>query len=146
MQQLILIVLIIVLVSGGYTAGRKATQAQYLEQINANKELYITKLREQRLQYESQRQQLEAEIKDNQRHLADIQQCADNLKLQLESEFNRRSTRMSNTADRSVAPGQCDCGRIRKMETAIKAATDLIQERDRIAQQYNQLRRQCKLN
>lgn len=130
----------------GHTAGLNKAKAYYVNMIVESKNNYIDQLKKQREQYERKKQELETKIKESQTTLSKLRSDADNIRLQLAKQFPTGRSSVSSSNDRSQSTNGCDCGRLRKMETVLKRATDLIQERDEIAEQYNQLRAQCRLN
>lgn len=130
----------------GHAAGSNKTELYYTSKLVESKNDYIKQLKEQREQYELRRKKLESMVKESQSNLLKLRADADNIRLQLSEQFSRARPSVPSSDDRFKSTGKCDCGRIRKMEAAVKAATNLIQERDEIAEQYNQLRAQCRLN
>lgn len=146
MKQLIALVIVAFLLVSSFYAGRAASRAEYMELVIKNRDELIQQMVKQRQEYEAKRAKLEQMVKQSQQNLLSVQSRANNLRMQLDAEFAKRRTSMSSDSDRPTVTGKCDSGRARKMEALIKGATNLIEERDRIAEQYNQLRAQCSLN
>lgn len=107
-----------------------------LEQVTS---LYDERFKQQEENYERLRQSME----HRQGELSELEHVANSLRLQLSSSESKESS-LSSNSDRPDAPQELLNRRVKALEQALREATNIIQERDQCAIDYNALYKQCK--
>lgn len=127
----------IFLYTAGYESAQNAclkTQLRERSILVNNYDAYITKLK-------SRQDKLESEVQEYKRASTALSADAERLRAKL------ASTRATTCpVDKSKPTAETDSGRVIAMAKALEFATNLIEERDLIALQYNELRTQCNLH
>lgn len=107
-----------------------------LEQVTA---LYDERFAKQEEYYAQLKQSMES----RQGELSELEHVANSLRMQLSTSESKKPSLSSNSDRPDPAQELCH-RRVRALEQALKEATNLIQERDQCAIDYNALYKQCK--
>lgn len=123
--------------SFGYTAADYRNEQQINKQLTELTTNYEARLLELNRLNEKLNDEVQIHIKD----IAVVNRRADALRVQLKLSAENSACAI----DRPDTAGKAHSGRPGKMAEIIGIATDIIQERDRIALDYNRLKSQCRL-
>lgn len=135
------IVTVVAIVAFSYTAGYTQSKSTYLEYSLKERTELVLAYEEQLNQLRHKQQELEALAARYRDDARNVHASADRLRAELASQ---RSAARDIT--QSITSTGADCRRCEQMAEALRIATNLIEERDRIALQYNELRSSCNIH
>lgn len=137
-MSLVKIILALGIAIGFYTQGYISATSKYLEISLAEKNKLVQEYETEFEKLRSKQKELEQAAIQYRNDAERVSASADRLRKQLASEIAETSN-----ADQSVVTVGTNGRRDPKMAQVLRFATDLIEERDRIALQYNELRKSC---
>lgn len=137
-MSLIKIILVLGLAAGVYAQGYSSAKSKYLEISLSEKNKLVLEYETEFEKLRSKQKELEQTAIQYRNDAKRVSASADRLRKQLASEIAETSN-----SDQSVVTVGTNGRRDSKMAQALRFATDLIEERDRIALQYNELRKSC---
>lgn len=123
-----------------YTAGYLSAESYYIKQKLAERTVLVNTYEDFIRNLRTRQNELEQQVYEYKSAASSIGNDADRLRAELAA-----ARTVSCSVNQSSASAGTDGGRDAAMADALRIATDLIEERDRIALQYNELRTQCRL-
>lgn len=142
----VVLALVFLCYSKGVSYGEAKQAAYYSELMLKNRDEIISSY-ELRIQaFEQEQIKMEKELEERDQRLNSLRSTADRLRNQINSRAKVAAAATSQAEQNSDFSRLGSSERVGQMGTILKRATDLVQERDEIAQMYNSLRRVCKLN
>lgn len=136
--SLVKIILVLGLAAGVYAQGYSSAKSKYLEISLSEKNKLVLEYETEFEKLRSRQKELEQTALQYRNDAKRISAHADRLRKQFASEITETSNH-----DQSVVTVGANGRRDPKMAATLRIATDLIEERDRIALQYNELRKSC---